>query len=41
MKYTVSKADKQVVYLGITEEVVNEEGEPIESKAIVNKPFKS
>ena len=40
MKYElVSKADKQVVYLGITEEVVNEEGEPIESKAIVNKPF--
>ena len=40
MKYElVSKADKQVVYLGITEEVVNEEGELIESKAIVNKPF--
>ena len=40
MKYElVSKADKQVVYLGITEEVVNEEGEPIESKAIVNKSF--
>ena len=40
MKYElVSKADKQVVYLGNTEDVLNEEGDVIKSKAIVNKPF--